>query len=415
MPKTLVESQPGGEQAVYKKEGDEFERIVRKAMLGDNDALYVLCERIAKGVLFRTTHILNNPADAEDISQEVLIRICEKIHTLREPKAFKVWLSSIVSNETRRYMAKRAKYRDVLNIDDHMEAVMEKKKDFLPQEHVEDEESREAVMGIIASLPMRQREAVMLRYYNGLSVTEVAQAMDIAKQNASRYLALAYDKLKLKLEEQTASARTPGMAAALPLGASLAWTLHREEALFTPSNETWLETTLTKCSEFIIARKTSPIPITSRYSAATIALSGLLMSTFATIFATVALTVGIMLGGTSSIKIERPTSSVEGMVVFSGGATIDEKTVYLNPTRAEKRTESPQGEVETLKWWISKPNDDEILFEGVGDVVDDALIKLREGFGDGEYMLYFRLKDQVGGIHRMGSNFYLLDTPGSGL
>ncbi len=139
-----------------------FENIVTRASRGDDHALYLLCEKIAKKVLFHATQILRNQKDAEDVSQEALIRVCEKIGDLRDPKAFKGWLGRIVSNEAAQHLRKTAKQGVVLNIDDYLENIMENKDDFLPEEYVKREETRQYVMEILRGLPMRQREAVLL-------------------------------------------------------------------------------------------------------------------------------------------------------------------------------------------------------------------------------------------------------------
>jgi len=179
-----------------------LETLVRKAVRGEKAALSELCEQIAKSVLFRTTHILGNPTDGEDLAQEVLIRVCERIRDLREPKAFKVWLGKIISNESNRYLAKNAKVGAASNIDDYLETIVEEREYFIPQDCVENAESRNAVMDMISSLSMRQREAVMLHYYDCLSVTEVAEAMNVTKQSVSEYLAVSREKLKRELESK---------------------------------------------------------------------------------------------------------------------------------------------------------------------------------------------------------------------
>jgi RNA polymerase sigma-70 factor (ECF subfamily) len=80
---------------------------------------------------------------------------------------------------------------------------MEDRSRVLPQEYIESEEVREAVMDVVKTLPQKQREAVMLHYYNGLSVTDTAVAMDINKSNVTRYLEQARNKIKRELEKKS--------------------------------------------------------------------------------------------------------------------------------------------------------------------------------------------------------------------
>ena len=168
-----------------------LELLVSNAVTGDTTALQHLCENIAQGVLFRTKHILNNPMDAEDVSQNVLIRVCENIHTLRQPKAFRVWLGRIVTNEVRTHMSRSVSDHTIENIDDHAASLADDSNETFPHYCVEVQEFRQNVMDVLSSLPTRQREAMLLYYYDQLSVVEIAKIMDIPHQSVSRYLAHA--------------------------------------------------------------------------------------------------------------------------------------------------------------------------------------------------------------------------------
>ena len=181
------------------KENKILEVLVANAVRGDAEALRCLCENIAQSVLFRAKHILNNPLDAEDVSQNVLIRVCENIHTLRQPKAFRVWLSRIVTNEVRTHMSRSVSEHTTENIDDYAASLADESEEQLPHYNVEAKEVRQDVMDVLSGLPSRQREAMMLYYYDQLSVGEIAKIMEIPHQSVSRYLALARVECSKKL------------------------------------------------------------------------------------------------------------------------------------------------------------------------------------------------------------------------
>ncbi|MCL2566022.1 MAG: RNA polymerase sigma factor [Defluviitaleaceae bacterium] len=182
-----------------------LEGLIAKAVRGDRRALSELCEEIARSVLLQMTYILGDKAEAEDVSQEVLIRVCENIRSLRNPKAFKGWLSRIMINEKNRYLAKHLKLGAMSNIDDYLdyfEGVTEDQSEFIPHKYVENEEMGRIVMNILSDLPMRQKEAIVLHYYNDLSTTEVAEVMKVTTQSVSKTLKIAREKLKNELEGQ---------------------------------------------------------------------------------------------------------------------------------------------------------------------------------------------------------------------
>ncbi len=215
-----------------KDNANETESLVVQTARGDREALIKLCQTIAKSVLFRVRRLLPNYQDAEDVSQDVLIRVCENIHTLKNPASFEAWVNSIILNEARRHMKQAAKTTDVLHIEDYVFEVEEEDEDFLPQAHSLREEDCRTIIEIIDALPDRQREVVMLYYYRGLKTVETAEVMGISRATATQYLKLAREKIKeelRRLSEQAGGVRY-GTYAMLPFG-SLVTQVFEQEAI----------------------------------------------------------------------------------------------------------------------------------------------------------------------------------------
>ncbi len=89
--------------------GLAIEKLVRQAGCGDRQALADLCHAVGKKVLFSVMRLMPRSQDAEDVAQEVLRRLCGNIHTLKDPRAFYVWLNRIVLNEVREHARANAK------------------------------------------------------------------------------------------------------------------------------------------------------------------------------------------------------------------------------------------------------------------------------------------------------------------
>ena len=72
--------------------------MARKAVKGDTQAFIALMN-IHKEALYRTAYaFLKNEEDALEALQEVTARAYQKIHTLREPRYMKTWLTKIMMN-----------------------------------------------------------------------------------------------------------------------------------------------------------------------------------------------------------------------------------------------------------------------------------------------------------------------------
>lgn len=363
------------------------DKLVKKALNGDRNALNELCDHIGKNVLFRVQCIVVNKEDAEDVSQEVLIRICENIEKLTEPKAFKVWTSRIVINEANRYFAKSRKHDLSVDIDDYQDVIVEESNDFLPQNYVENEEFRKTVIEIIETLPLRQREAVVLHYYDGLNVTQVADVMDISKQNASKYIALARTKIKNELEKKSyVSYSISGVAGAVPIGLLMNAVLTYEASVLAYSGIS-VATAVTSKRTFWLRR-----------------------SAVCTAVAAACVFAGIMFFSESHCP--PPTSMTQpiatgGGIGFSGGVSIAGDVVHINPGYAKPFLENICGEVTILNWWIVESRSDDVLYEGEGSTLGNTLLELQVYGIDGEHSIYFRVEDEAGSIHRVGRNFYI--------
>lgn len=127
---------------------------------------------------------------AEDAIQETFIRAMRALPSFRGECSEKTWLTGIairVCCDMRRgFWFRRVDRRVTV--------------DFLPggaQDASED--ARELTLAVM-NLPVRLREAVILHYYQGLSVTETAQALGITQPSASNRLKRGREKLRHLLE-----------------------------------------------------------------------------------------------------------------------------------------------------------------------------------------------------------------------
>jgi len=246
---------PGGKYA-------EIEALAAKAALGDKNALYSLCEKLAGSIFFRAKCMLGNEMDAEDVTQNVLLRMCESIHALREAKAFRAWVCGIEINETRRFVAQHARHGEIVNIEDYLELLCENHADRLPQAYMEYQGLNNEVMEIISHLPVRQREAVMLHYYDEMNINEVAHVMGISHQNASKYLALARKKIKTELEKAPGIERISAITY-LPMSALVSDTFQVSAADAGSVSAPWVQGALAMCQQCVFETSAEMAAVTA--------------------------------------------------------------------------------------------------------------------------------------------------------
>ena len=402
----------------------ELEPLVEKAIAGDGEALRELCEEVGRGILFRINRILGSNLsimDAEDISREVFLRICESITTLREPKYFRKWLNSIISNEATQFLRRKMKKGTMLDINDYYEDIEDESTDFIPEEYVNDGELREMMMGIISTLPKRQREAIIYRYYDDLGVTEVAEAMKITQPVASRYLSIAVEKIKAEIEKMP-SAMFFGIAPAVSIESLLRETLQADAAYFIPPHPDWLQIALTPCEQYFIAGSalitggagvatatTATAGAATAGAAATAATAA--TSVTATMIASIALTCVLLVAPIVAYSMEPAGPEpidipmMSGNMHFYGGIDLGEHYKRINPRSARPNVDK---DMQILEWWIVNEDNEVVLrCNDIDSSKKEVQINPSEFESNGVYYIVFIIENDQGMSYTMGSSFLI--------
>lgn len=168
--------------------------LVRRACEGDKEAFYSLVRPCERAVYFAAMSILNNPADAEEVAQEAVLKALSNLTRFRGEAKFSTWLIQITINEARLRLRKDRRHL-YESVDEHQ---TDKEgeyfpKDFadwreIPSEALQREELRAALKRAIATLPVKYREVFILRDIQLLSTQETAQILAISEGNVKTRL-----------------------------------------------------------------------------------------------------------------------------------------------------------------------------------------------------------------------------------
>lgn len=160
--------------------------------------------REAYGELFRKYYgqiytfclsILNNPHDAEEITQEMFIHAYLNLDRLRESDSFFPWLKKIAQNRSRDYMRQAGRRRMAsLGPSSEYEAPDTPDDQLLRQELIN------AIMEAIKALPAKDREVIQARI-EGMSHSEISERFGISVQASMNRLSRARKTLSLQLRE----------------------------------------------------------------------------------------------------------------------------------------------------------------------------------------------------------------------
>src|SRR5260370_30013143 len=168
--------------------------LVRRACEGDQDAFYSLVRPCERAIYVAAISILNNPADAEEVAQEAVLKAFTHLAGFRAEAKFSTWLIQITINEAR--LRLRKDRRHLYESLDERRADAEgdyDPKDFadwreIPSEELKRSELRNALKRAIASLAPKYREVLLLRDVQNLSTEETAEILGISEGNVKTRL-----------------------------------------------------------------------------------------------------------------------------------------------------------------------------------------------------------------------------------
>jgi RNA polymerase sigma-70 factor (ECF subfamily) len=170
------------------------EALMARIGRGDRAAFSDLSRRHLPSVVALARHILRNGADAEDVAQEAMLRVWTHAPRWQPLAAFKTWLTRIVVN----LCLDRKRRNTPLPLE-----VAGDPADDAPgaQEEIERSEADQRVARAIDELPDRQRAAIALSYREGLSNTEVAEALATSVSAVETLLVRAKRTLRDRLRD----------------------------------------------------------------------------------------------------------------------------------------------------------------------------------------------------------------------
>ena len=133
---------------------------------------------------------------AEDIFQEVFIKVNQKLSTFEGNSSIKTWIIRIAINTCKDYL-KSAYNRRVVPMMEYQEDAIVSESDF---EEVEKQDTNNLIKETVLSLPAKYRDVVLCVYFQEMTISEAALTLNIAEGTAKSRLSRARQKLKVTLE-----------------------------------------------------------------------------------------------------------------------------------------------------------------------------------------------------------------------
>ncbi len=174
---------------------DRFEddHLVRQALTGQRQAAEVLVGRYLGRVYGLSVRIMGNSHDAEDATQEAMLRAMRFLGSYRTQGTFDRWMLKVASNTCLDLLRRRKTFRIAAESEGHLANLAGPEPD--PAEALATERLA-MVEKMLPELPDQQRAVFVLFHYQERSLREVAQAMDMPEGTVRSSLHRARQKLR---------------------------------------------------------------------------------------------------------------------------------------------------------------------------------------------------------------------------
>lgn len=184
-------------------EKEKLITMVRSVQNGDEGAATQLYETFRDSIYYQIYKTVDNDVElAEDLTQDTFIEILETIGQLQEPAAFVTWSKQIAYHKCTGYFKKRKEILLDENEDGYsaFDTVQEDREEFIPDEALDKEDLKQTIQNMINDLPEEQRSAILLRYFNEISVKEIAQIQGVTEGTVKSRLNYGRKAIKQAVE-----------------------------------------------------------------------------------------------------------------------------------------------------------------------------------------------------------------------
>lgn len=184
-------------------EREQLVSMVQAAQQGADGAAGRLYETFYQDIYYFIYKTVNDRELAEDLTQDTFMEILQTVGNLQEPAAFVTWSRQIAYHRCTAHFRKR---KELLADEDEdgysiFDTVEEERTEFIPDAALDQEDLKQTIQNMIASLPEDQRTAVMMRYFDEFSVAQIAQIQGVSEGTVKSRLNYGRKAIKKSVED----------------------------------------------------------------------------------------------------------------------------------------------------------------------------------------------------------------------
>ncbi len=166
--------------------------LILRCQMSDNDAFAKLIERYQRPLRYFISRLLDDAQASEDILQDTWLTVISRIHGLKKPEAFSIWLYRIARNKVYQRLRRKKVWSEL------------KENIAAPNANEEDTISLEDVAKIhecLKALRPEHKEVLMLRFLEQMSYQQIAEVLSCNPGTVKSRVYYAKLALKKELEK----------------------------------------------------------------------------------------------------------------------------------------------------------------------------------------------------------------------
>ncbi|HUA97336.1 MAG TPA: sigma-70 family RNA polymerase sigma factor [Terracidiphilus sp.] len=205
-PRPDVRPSPGREALAALDPASDAAMMLRVAA-GDEACFNLLVEKYHRAMIHFLFRMVHNQAIAEELAQEVFLRVYRSRESYRAEAKFTTWLYRIATNlavnharDTRRERGAQTVYLDAPDEESGTTPDVADDRPTVEQTLLRDERMA-SIRAHVMALPERQRTAVLMHKYQGLDYRQIGEVLKLSESATKSLLFRAYQTLRDKLQD----------------------------------------------------------------------------------------------------------------------------------------------------------------------------------------------------------------------
>jgi len=188
-------------------EGTSDADVMLRVKAGDDSAFAYLVQKYRRPMVSFMYRMAHNAAAAEDLAQEVFLRVYRSRESYEPSAKFSTWLYRIATNLAVNYVrdTRHERPENMVSVDEPDQETgltMDVRDTSLTaEEEILRRERMAAIRQRVQALPARQRLAVLMHKYQQMDYRQIAQVLKLSESATKSLLFRAYETLRVQLKE----------------------------------------------------------------------------------------------------------------------------------------------------------------------------------------------------------------------